>query len=85
MGLKMHVAPGCRLTTLNTPRVPEGVDEAHVRRQLLEEFGIEIAGGFGPLAAKIFRIGVMGPLATEPSLDLFFQAFEKCLAIPAKA
>ncbi|HSP68728.1 MAG TPA: aminotransferase class V-fold PLP-dependent enzyme [Bryobacteraceae bacterium] len=85
MGLKMHVAPGCRLTTLNTPRVPEGVDEAQVRRQLLEEFGIEIAGGFGPLAAKIFRIGVMGPLATEPSLDLFFQAFGKCLAIPAKA
>ena len=85
MGLKMHVAPGHRLTTLNTPRVPEGVDDARVRNQLLEEFGIEVAGGFGPLAAKVFRIGVMGPLATEPNLDLFFEAFAKCLAIRATA
>jgi len=85
MGLKMHVAPGHRLTTLNTPRVPEGVDEAKVRKQLLDEYGIEVAGGFGPLAAKIFRIGVMGPLATEPNLDLFFEAFAKCLAIRATA
>ena len=78
--LEMHVAEGKRLTTLNTPRVPEGVDEAQVRQQLLEEYGIEIAGGFGPLAGKIFRIGVMGPLAAEPSLDVFFEAFGKCLA-----
>jgi len=61
------------------------VDEAKVRKQLLDEYGIEIAGGFGPLAAKIFRIGVMGPLATEPNLDLFFEAFAKCLAIRATA
>jgi alanine-glyoxylate transaminase/serine-glyoxylate transaminase/serine-pyruvate transaminase len=85
MGLKMHVAPGHRLTTLNTPRVPAGVDDAKVRKQLLDEHGIEVAGGFGPLAAKIFRIGIMGPLATEPNLDLFFDAFAKCLAIPATA
>ena len=80
LGLKMHVAQGKRLTTLNTPRVPEGVDEAQMRQQLLEEYGIEIAGGFGPLAGKIFRIGVMGPLASELNLDVFFQAFGKCLA-----
>jgi alanine-glyoxylate transaminase/serine-glyoxylate transaminase/serine-pyruvate transaminase len=85
MGLKMHVAEGKRLTTLNTPRVPEGVDDASVRKQLLDEHGIEIAGGFGPLAGKIFRIGVMGPLATDPNLDLFFEAFGKCLAVHATA
>jgi alanine-glyoxylate transaminase/serine-glyoxylate transaminase/serine-pyruvate transaminase len=85
LGLKMHVAAGQRLTTLNTPRVPEGVDDAQVRQQLLDEHGIEVAAGFGPLAGKIFRIGVMGPLATEPSLDLFFEAFGKCLAVRATA
>jgi len=85
LGLKMHAAEGQRLTTLNTPRVPEGVDDARVRKQLLEEFSIEVAAGFGPLAGKIFRIGVMGPLATEPNLDLFFEAFGKCLAGRATA
>ena len=85
MGLSMHVREGQRLTTLNTPRVPDGVDEAQVRKQLLEDHGIEIAGGFGPLAGKIFRIGVMGPLANESSLNLFFEAFKKCLAGRASA
>lgn len=84
LGLKMHVAPGQRLTTLNTVRVPEGADDAKIRQRLLDEYGIDIARGMGPLAGKIFRIGVMGPLATEDSLDLFFQAFAACLpAVPA--
>ncbi len=61
MGLQMHVAdPANRLWTLNTPRVPEGIDDAKVRKYLLEERGMEIAGGFGPLAGKVFRIGLMG-------------------------
>ena len=81
MGLKMHVTdPAIRLPNLNTVRVPEGVDDAAVRRALLTEHGIEIAGGFGPLAGKIFRIGIMGPLATPGGLDMFFEAFEPCLA-----
>ena len=85
LGLKMHVAAGERLTTLNTPRVPEGVDDAKVRKQLLDEYGIEVAGGLGPLTGKIFRIGVMGPLATESNLDLLFEAFGQCLAVHAAA
>jgi alanine-glyoxylate transaminase/serine-glyoxylate transaminase/serine-pyruvate transaminase len=80
MGLKMLVAPALRVPHLNTVRVPEGVDDAQVRRTLLNEHGIEIAGGFGPLAGKIFRIGIMGPLATPEGMDLFFGAFERCLA-----
>jgi alanine-glyoxylate transaminase / serine-glyoxylate transaminase / serine-pyruvate transaminase len=84
MGLRMHVAEGQRLPTLNTPRVPDGVNDAEVRKQLLDEHGIEIAGGFGPLAGKIFRIGVMGPLATEENLDRFFGAFAPCLTVPAR-
>jgi alanine-glyoxylate transaminase / serine-glyoxylate transaminase / serine-pyruvate transaminase len=78
-GLSMHVAPGLRIPNLNTVRVPEGVDDVKVRTRLLTEFGIEIAGGFGPLAGKIFRVGLMGPLATPEGADLFLNAFTGCL------
>jgi alanine-glyoxylate transaminase/serine-glyoxylate transaminase/serine-pyruvate transaminase len=80
MGLEMHVTPGRRIPNLNTVRVPEGVDDAEVRRALLEQYSIEVGSGFGPLAGKIFRIGLMGPLANEQGLRLFFPAFESCLA-----
>lgn len=79
MGLQMFAPAGHRLPNLNTVRVPEGMDDAAVRRDLLTEHGIEVGAGFGPLAGKIFRIGVMGPLANEAGLDLFFGAFEKCV------
>lgn len=79
MGLSMHVAADRRIPNLNTVRVPPGVDDARVRTRLLNEHGIEIAGGFGPLAGKIFRIGLMGPLATRDGVDFFLDAFEKVL------
>ncbi len=79
MGLGMHVAPGHRIPNLNTVRTPEGVDDAKVRSRLLTEHGIEVAGGFGPLAGKIFRIGLMGPLATRDGVDFFLNAFQQCL------
>jgi alanine-glyoxylate transaminase/serine-glyoxylate transaminase/serine-pyruvate transaminase len=80
LGLKMHVAADRRIPNLNTPRVPHGVDDAKVRKNLLTKHGIEIAGGFGPLAGKIFRIGVMGPLANESCVNLFLSAFGEELA-----
>ena len=83
MGLSMHVAEGRRIATLNTVRVPEGADDANVRKQLLSAHSIEIAGGFGPLAGKIFRIGLMGPLATEENVELFCTAFSQCLGFTA--
>jgi alanine-glyoxylate transaminase/serine-glyoxylate transaminase/serine-pyruvate transaminase len=79
LGLTMHVAEGHRIWNLNTPRVPEGVDEAKVRAYLLEKHGIEIAGGFGPLAGKIFRIGIMGPLATDEGVDRFLAKFDEAI------
>jgi alanine-glyoxylate transaminase/serine-glyoxylate transaminase/serine-pyruvate transaminase len=79
MGLTMHVPAEHRIATLNTVSVPAGVDEAKVRKRLLDDPGIEIAGGFGPLAGKIFRIGVMGPLATEDNLQFFLKEFKKAL------
>lgn len=80
MGLRMHVPAGHRIATLNTVCVPQGVDEAKVRRRLLDDPGIEIAGGFGPLAGKIFRIGVMGPLATQDNVQFFLKEFSKTLS-----
>jgi alanine-glyoxylate transaminase / serine-glyoxylate transaminase / serine-pyruvate transaminase len=79
MGLSMHVPKEHRITTLNTVCVPKGVDEAKVRKRLLDGPGIEIAGGFGPLAGKVFRIGVMGPLATEDNVQFFLKEFGKAL------
>src|SRR5277367_503684 len=79
LGLQFHVPEKHRIATLNTVCVPAGVDEAKVRRRLLDGPGIEIAGGFGPLAGKIFRIGVMGPLATEENVEFFLKEFSKAL------
>jgi alanine-glyoxylate transaminase/serine-glyoxylate transaminase/serine-pyruvate transaminase len=79
MGLGLHVPEGHRIPTLNTVCVPKGVDEGKVRKRLLDDAGIEIAGGFGPLAGKVFRIGVMGPLATEENVQFFLKEFNKAL------
>jgi alanine-glyoxylate transaminase/serine-glyoxylate transaminase/serine-pyruvate transaminase len=80
MGLEMHVRNSeDRLWTLNTPRVPEGVDDAQVRKYLLEERGIEIAGGFGPLAGKVFRIGLMGYGSTAENVGFILEALADAL------
>jgi alanine-glyoxylate transaminase/serine-glyoxylate transaminase/serine-pyruvate transaminase len=79
IGLRLHVPPSHRIATLNTVCVPKGVDEAKVRKRLLDGPGIEIAGGFGPLAGKVFRIGVMGPLATDDNVQFFLKEFGKAL------
>jgi alanine-glyoxylate transaminase/serine-glyoxylate transaminase/serine-pyruvate transaminase len=79
MGLRLHVPEAHRIATLNTVCVPKAVDEAKVRKRLLDGPGIEIAGGFGPLAGKVFRIGVMGPLATEDSVQFFLKEFSAAL------
>lgn len=79
LGMSMLVPEEHRLWNLNTPRVPQGVDEAKVRQLLLQEHGIEIMGGFGPLAGKVFRVGVMGPLAIEEKVKFFLNAFEGAL------
>jgi alanine-glyoxylate transaminase / serine-glyoxylate transaminase / serine-pyruvate transaminase len=79
MGLQMLVPEGHRIWNLNTVKVPAGVDDAKVRATLLNEHGIEIAGGFGQLAGKIFRIGIMGPLATPEHVNDFLDKFSAAL------
>jgi alanine-glyoxylate transaminase / serine-glyoxylate transaminase / serine-pyruvate transaminase len=79
MGIEMLVAPGDRLWTLNTPKVPDGVSDLEVRKALMARHGIEIAGGFGPLAGKVFRIGTMGYGSTEENVRLLLAALKEAL------
>lgn len=60
MGLELIVKPDYRLPQLNAVSIPAGVDEALVRKRLLEEFHLEIGAGLGTLVGKIWRIGQMG-------------------------
>jgi alanine-glyoxylate transaminase/serine-glyoxylate transaminase/serine-pyruvate transaminase len=79
IGLRLLPPPGERAWTLNAVRVPEGVDEAVVRRHLLEQFGIEIGAGLGPLAGRIWRIGLMGESSTPRLILLLTAALERLL------
>jgi alanine-glyoxylate transaminase/serine-glyoxylate transaminase/serine-pyruvate transaminase len=80
--LGLHLLPpeAERLWTLNAVRVPDGVDEAAVRRILLERYDIEIGAGLGPLAGKVWRVGVMGNGSTEPIVLLLLAALREALA-----
>jgi len=60
MGIDLLPPPAERLWSLNAVRIPDGVDDAETRKQLLDRFGIEIGAGLGPFAGKIWRIGLMG-------------------------
>jgi alanine-glyoxylate transaminase/serine-glyoxylate transaminase/serine-pyruvate transaminase len=79
MGLSLLPPKGERLWTLNAVRVPEGVDEAAVRKQMLQQFDIEVGAGLGPLAGKIWRVGLMGASSTPDIIILFLGAFESVL------
>ena len=79
LGLGYAVNEDHRLPMLNAVRIPEGVDDKAVRAQLLNEFGIEIGGGLGPMAGKTWRIGLMGEACTERNVLLFLAALESCL------
>jgi alanine-glyoxylate transaminase/serine-glyoxylate transaminase/serine-pyruvate transaminase len=71
--------PADRLATVTSACVPDGVDDVKVRKQLLAEFGLEIAGGFGPLKGKMWRLGLMGFASQSKNVLLLLAALEKCL------
>lgn len=79
LGVDYAVAEEHRLPMLNAVRIPDGVDDKAVRGQLLNQFGIEIGGGLGPLAGKTWRIGLMGEASTPRNVLLFLAALEGCL------
>lgn len=74
MGLSLLVNQDVRLPQLNAVNVPSGVDEAGVRARMLNDHGIEIGAGLGPLAGKIWRIGLMGNSARDESVTRCLQA-----------
>jgi alanine-glyoxylate transaminase/serine-glyoxylate transaminase/serine-pyruvate transaminase len=80
MGLELFVTnPAERMVTVTGLNVPAGVDDRKVRQQLLDEFNIEIAGGFGPLKGKLWRVGLMGYSCQRNHVLLFLAALEKAL------
>ncbi|WP_417455709.1 pyridoxal-phosphate-dependent aminotransferase family protein [Kordiimonas sp.] len=74
MGITFVVDAANRLPQLNAVRVPEGVDEASVRKHLLDAYDLEIGAGLGPLAGKIWRIGLMGTSARQENVELCITA-----------
>ena len=80
MGMELYVKkPEERLATVTSVTIPAGVDDRQVRQQLLDEFGIEIAGGFGPGKGKVWRVGLMGYSSQNKNVLLFLAAIEKVL------
>ncbi len=79
MGLSMFVEKPYRLWSLNTVSIPAGIDDAEVRKRLLDEYNLEIGGGLGPLKGKIWRVGSMGYSSSEINVLHFLTALEQTL------
>jgi len=79
LGLSLLVDESIRLPQLNTVVIPEGVDDAAVRSQLLNEFNLEIGAGLGALAGKVWRIGLMGYAANDKNIDFCVSSLKKVL------
>jgi alanine-glyoxylate transaminase/serine-glyoxylate transaminase/serine-pyruvate transaminase len=80
MGIDLLAAPGSRLNPLTGALVPEGIDDATVRRALLDDYNIEIGGGLGELRGKVWRIGLMGDSAREINVFALLSALEVILS-----
>lgn len=79
MGMKLHAQENYRAKVLTTVCIPTNIDDIKIRQGLLNEFGIEIGGGLGPLKGKIWRIGLMGHSSTERNVLLILFALENLL------
>ncbi len=85
IGLTIASQENHQLWTLNSVRIPPGVDDARVRGALLNEFGIEIGGGLGPLKGQTWRIGLMGESSSEANVLLLLSALERVLPVCGRA
>jgi len=79
LGLSLAVPAEYRLPQLNAVSIPKDVDDVEVRTRLLNEFGIEIGAGLGPLRGEIWRVGLMGSSATRGNVVRFLEAMETIL------
>jgi alanine-glyoxylate transaminase / serine-glyoxylate transaminase / serine-pyruvate transaminase len=81
MGLELFVTnPADRLVTVTAINIPAGIEDGRVRKQLIDEFSIEIAGGLGPVKGKIWRVGLMGYSCQKTNILIFLAALEKTLS-----
>ena len=78
LGLSLFTPATHRATTINVVNVPVGIDEAQVRRRLLD-VGVEMGGGLGALAGKVWRVGLMGYNAETARVERFLGALEEVL------
>ena len=79
LGLPPFIPMEYRLPVLTTPELPEGLDEVSIRKRLLDEFNIEIAGGFGTLAGKVWRIGLMGYSSRSENVSFLLEKLKVLL------
>ena len=79
LGMKYFTQEGHRLPQLNCVVIPDGIDDMTVRRRLLNDWGIEVGGGLGPVKGKAWRIGLMGHGSTPEAVRLVLGAIETCL------
>jgi alanine-glyoxylate transaminase / serine-glyoxylate transaminase / serine-pyruvate transaminase len=79
LGLKLHVQKEFRLPTLTTVCIPEGVDGKVLSGKLLNEFNIEVGGGLGELAGKVWRVGLMGFNSRKEPVDRLLDALRQLL------
>lgn len=79
MGLGIASQPGHQLWQLNAVTVPEGIDEASVRQQLLKDHQIEVGAGLGPLKGKIWRVGLMGESSRPEHVDQLLGSLKSIL------
>jgi len=80
LGLDLAVSQLWRLPQLNAVVIPEGKEDAMIRRRLLEDFDLEVGAGLGELAGKQWRIGLMGSSSNEVNINRCLMAFESVLA-----
>ena len=79
IALQPAAEAGYRAPMLTTLRIPDGIDDATIRQQLITDYGIEIGAGLGIFGGKAWRIGLMGESATERNVMLVLNALEKLL------
>ncbi|MEO1291145.1 MAG: alanine--glyoxylate aminotransferase family protein [Chloroflexota bacterium] len=80
LGFDCHVDAEYRLPSLTTVKIPDGMDEASVRKQLLHDYNIEIGGGLGELKGKVWRIGLMGYTSRKENVHALTSALREIMA-----
>ena len=79
LGFEYLVEAQYRLPMLNAVKLPAGLDDAATRARLLNEYNIEVGGGLGDFAGKVWRIGLMGCSCTENHVNMLLSALHKIM------